>query len=183
MWLYARAWPIARCWQQFFRDRFDTDNMDIDFSRRTKEAILHARKEAIRFKSLDIAPEHLFLGIVKTDEQTRNLLLDLGINASELINTVSTNLQGQQNNKMDKDIALSKTSDKIMKIVSLETQLLKQDLIEPHHLLLSILRDPYNLIHQEFERLGLVDGVRKEIGLRVESGLLKSKKGFLSKWF
>ena len=157
--------------------------MDIDFSKRSKEAILHARNEAIRFKSLDIAPEHLFLGIIKTDDQTRNLLLDLGVNVNEIISIISTNFLGQQNNKRDKDIALSKSADKIMKLVSLEAQLLKQNLIEPYHLLLSILREPYNLIHQEFERLGLVDGIRKEIGLRVDSGLLKSKKGFLSKWF
>lgn len=63
--------------------------MDIDFSKRSKEAILHARNEAIRFKSLGIAPEHLFLGIIKTDDETRNILLDLGINVNELISIIS----------------------------------------------------------------------------------------------
>jgi ATP-dependent Clp protease ATP-binding subunit ClpC len=157
--------------------------MDIDFSKRSKDAILHARNEAIRSKSLDIAPEHLFLGIIKTDDQTRNLLLDLGVNVNELISIISANLQRQQNNKRGKDIALSKSAEKIVKLVSLEAQILRQNLIEPYHLLLSILREPYNLIHQELERLGLADGIRKEIGLRVESGLLKSRKGFLSRWF
>jgi ATP-dependent Clp protease ATP-binding subunit ClpC len=157
--------------------------MDTDFSKRSKDAILHARSEAIRFKSLDITPEHLFLGIIKTDDQTRNILFDLGINVNELISIISTSLEGHQNNKGNKDIALSKSADKIIKLVSLEAQILKQDLIEPYHLLLSILREPHNLIHQELERLGLVDGIRKEIGFRVDSGLLKSKKGFLRKWF
>ena len=156
--------------------------MDIDFSKRSKEALLHARNEAIRFKSLDIAPEHLFLGIIKTDDQTRNILVDLGTNVDELINIISTNLRGQ-NNKLNKDIVLSKSADKIMKIVSLEANLLRQDLIEPYHLLLSILREPFNSIYQEFERRGLTDRIRKEIGLRVESGLLKSKQTFLSRWF
>lgn len=157
--------------------------MDIDFSKRSKEAIVHARNEAIRFKSLDITPEHLFLGVIKTDDQTRNILIDIGADVDKLINIISTNLQGQQNNKTDKDIVLSNSADKIMKIVSLETKLLKQDSIEPYHLLLSILREPSNLIYKEFERLGLSDGVRKEIGLRVDSGLLKNKRGFFSKWF
>jgi ATP-dependent Clp protease ATP-binding subunit ClpC len=157
--------------------------VDIDFSKRSKDAILHARNEALRFRSLDIAPEHLFLGIVKTDDQTRNILIDLGTDVNELINIVSMDLQGQQNNNLDKDIALSKSTDKIMKLVSLEANILKQDLIEPYHLLLSILREPSNLIHREFEKRGLTEVFKNEIGLRVESGLLKSKKGFLGKWF
>lgn len=156
--------------------------MDTDFSKRSKEVIVHAHSEAIRFKSEEVTPEHLFLGIVKTDDQTRQLILELGVNLDDLMSKISTSLHGQQCNKEEKDIVLSKSSDKIIKIVSLEAQLLRQDLIEPYHLLLSILKEPVNLIHQEFERHGLIDEVRKEIKIRVESGGLKPKKG-LFKWF
>lgn len=157
--------------------------MDTDFSKRSKEAILHAHNEAMRFKSLDVAPEHLFLGIIKTDHRTRNILLNLGIDVNELINIISTQIRRQQGNKGKTEIALSKSAEKIIKIVPLEAKILKQSMIEPHHLLLSILREPTNFIHEEFERRGLTDGIRKEIGARVQSGLLKSKRGFLSKWF
>lgn len=156
----------------------------MDFSKRSKEVMLHAYNEASRFKSADLAPEHLFLGIVKTDDQTRNLLVNLGIDVNNVITIISKKLiVEQQNDKQNKDIALSEVSDRILKIASLEARLLKHDMIEPYHVLLSILREPFNSIQIEFEKHGLVEGIRKEIGHQVESGRLKSKKGLFSGWF
>ncbi len=155
----------------------------MDFSKRSKEVMLHAYNEASRFKSADLAPEHLFLGIVKTDDQTRNLLMDLGIDVNNVITIISKKLIEQQNDKRTKEIVLSKVSDKILKLASLEARLLKHDMIEPYHVLLSILREPFNSIQIEFEKHGLVERIRKEIGHQVESGRLKSKKGLLSRWF
>lgn len=156
--------------------------MDIDFSKRSREAVLHAYNEASRLKSVEVATEHLFLGIVKTDDQTRNLLLDLGLNVNDLINMISLTLQKQSDTR-DKDLVLSKSADKVMKVACLEAKVLKQDMIEPYHILLSILREPANLIQLELEKHGMVDRIRKEIGHQVESGSLKSRKGLLGRWF
>src|SRR5688572_10140888 len=113
--------------------------MDFDFSSRSEDAINHALAEAKRINAFDVTPEHLFFGIVKTDDQTRKVLLDLGINVDEVLSVISKLIPGPGENPPHKYINLSKSSEKILKIVPLEAKLLKQKLVEPYHILLSIL--------------------------------------------
>ena len=157
--------------------------MDFDFSKRSEEAILHAHKEAIRAESAEITPGHLFLGIVKVNDQTRRALLNVGMDIEDMISTLTKNHNERGGHQADKTLRLSKSSEKIMKIAPLEAKLLKQELVEPHHMLLSILRDPSNLVYQEFEKQNLIENTRKEIEHQVSSGFLKAKKGFFTKWF
>ena len=145
--------------------------------------MLHAHKEAIRHRSRDVTPEHLFLGIIKTDDKTRKILPELGINVDELLSIVSKALSAQADNQAHKNLELSKSSAKIMKITHFEAKILKERTIEPYHILLSILRDTTNLVYKEFDKRSLIDQIKNEIKHRVESGKLPSRIVLLEKWF
>jgi ATP-dependent Clp protease ATP-binding subunit ClpC len=156
--------------------------MEITFSKKCKEAILHSHSEAIRFKSASVAPEHLFMGIVKTDGTTRDILREVGLNVDDFLRFVSQSISTEPTDEAVREIRLTKSAEKIMKTVHFEAQILKEDLIQPYHLLLAILREPENVIHQELERLCFMDKIREEIRLRAKSETLK-EVSFFRRWF
>ena len=155
--------------------------MDLDFSKRSRDAILHAHKEAIRSKSLEITVEHLFLGIIKTDDPTRKILLNLNVDIDEVVKNLSQ-ARPEKKKIRQANLSLSKSTEKMVKIAPFEAKLLRQKLTEPYHLLLAILRDPSNDVYLQFEKKGLVEKIKQEIKDGTESGRLRSG-WFFPKWF
>ncbi len=118
--------------------------MDAKFSQRIKDVLSYSKEEAIRLGNTEIAPEHLFLGILREGEGIAiDVLVTLGANLYELRKEVEGSLNPSGPIKVTRadNIPLLKSSERILKLVYLEAKSLKKSTIDTGHLLLAILKE------------------------------------------
>ncbi|PKM75367.1 MAG: Clp protease ClpC [Firmicutes bacterium HGW-Firmicutes-17] len=117
--------------------------MDSKFSPRIKDVISYSKEEAIRLGNKVIAPEHLFLGIVREGEGIAiEILQSLGVNLDTLKKSIEERIKTDEELK-DSDfntISMQKSVERILKLVHLEAKSLKSKVVDTGHLLLAILR-------------------------------------------
>ncbi len=128
--------------------------MDAKFSQRIKDVLSYSKEEAIRLGNLEIAPEHLFLGILREGEGVAiDVLITLGANLYDLRKDIENTLHQSKPIKLtDTDnIPLLKSSERILKLVYLEAKALKKSTIDTGHLLLALIKDENSTITQVLE--------------------------------
>ncbi|MFY8091204.1 MAG: ATP-dependent Clp protease ATP-binding subunit [Chitinophagaceae bacterium] len=125
--------------------------MDSNFSVQVKEIISYSREEALRLGNDFIGIEHLLLGIIRDGENVAmKVLQNLNVDFNELRREVEIAVK----DKTGKIIAninslpLTKQAEKVIRVTVLEAKLWKSPLVEPEHLLLSILKNKENLATQ-----------------------------------
>ncbi len=125
--------------------------MDSKFSQRIKDVLTYSKEEAIRLGNTEIAPEHLFLGILREGEGIAiDVLISLGANLYDLRKDIETEIgpAGPVKITTSDNIPLLKTSERILKLVYLEAKSLKKTTIDTGHLLLAILKDENSKVSQ-----------------------------------
>ena len=114
--------------------------------------LLYAQQEAQRLGNNEILPDHLMLGILRLAEgKAFELLMQAGLNPIELKRSIDERLMQSatsQNTKM------SRASERILRLMLIETKLYHADECGSAHLLLAILRERVNyptmFIEQQF---------------------------------
>ncbi|MBQ7191598.1 MAG: ATP-dependent Clp protease ATP-binding subunit [Paludibacteraceae bacterium] len=108
-------------------------------------SILHlAEQEARRLGNNQIAPEHLMLGIIRLgNNKAHELLLQAGVDMDrfkqELDNAV------RKENNITGDIPFSRSTDRLLRLTTIEAGNRNADEADAEHLLLAILRERLNL--------------------------------------
>jgi ATP-dependent Clp protease ATP-binding subunit ClpC len=117
--------------------------MDSKFSPRIKDVISYSKEEAIRLGNRILAPEHLFLGIIRDGEGIAiEILHSLGVSLESLKKKVELRVRTDEELKEDDfyNINMHKNVERILKLVHLEAKSLKSKIVDTGHLLLAILR-------------------------------------------
>ncbi len=130
--------------------------MEAKFSQRVKDVIGYSREEAVRLGHEYIGVEHLLLGIIRDGNGPAVAVLkDLNVDLANLKAMIeqAVNYSGIRKAPMGK-LPLTKQSEKLLKITTLEARSMKTEEVGTEHLVLAMLKDPENLafqILQQFE--------------------------------
>ena len=122
------------------------------FSREVKKIISTSVNRAKNFNSEYVTPEHLFLGVIKSnDKVTRDILIDLGVDIDYFTDSLKATIREKNDRNGRKKISIN--TDKILKASAIEAKIFKSKKIEPYHLLAAILLDRDNEVTQQLESL------------------------------
>ncbi len=149
----------------------------IQISDQLNGIIKYAREEAMRTGSYGIGPDHLFLGIIRHEENTAfQVLQGLGVEPAELKSFIDGRIFTNETipySEID-HINFSRQAQNVLSITVMEATRLKSQEAAPHHLLLALCRttDSYG---QAFLRSRGVDYGRMLSFMETE-GLLKVQK-------
>ncbi len=149
----------------------------IQISDQLNGIIKYAREEAMRTGSYGIGPDHLFLGIIRHEENTAfQVLQGLGVEPAELKSFIDGRIFTNETipySEID-HINFSRQAQNVLSITVMEATRLKSQEAAPHHLLLALCRttDSYG---QAFLRSRGADYGRMLSFMETE-GLLKVQK-------
>ena len=129
------------------------------FSPKVKQIITKSREEARRLEHDFIGTEHLLLGIVsEKDSLAMKVLESLDVDSAELQRLLEDSIQKSPASAFTglniDGLPLNKQAEKVLKVTFLEAKMLKNEEINPEHLLLSILKHkemPASKILQQFD--------------------------------
>ena len=135
------------------------------YSNRVKEVLSLSREEALRLGHEYIGTEHLLLGMIREgDGVAISILKKLKIPLDELKTEIEQATKGTATRNVNNlaSISLTRQSEKVLKITYLEAKVLKSNIIDTEHLLLSILRDSNNLATRLLEKFNISYDTVKE---------------------
>ncbi len=119
------------------------------YSQKVKEILMFSRDEAIRLGNNYICPEHLLLGLLRGKENLAvDILMRLNVDLSYVKQTLDDKLRTDAEIPVNADIPLLKSTEKILKLMMLESRLYQSQTQEPEHLLLAIMKDNSNVAAQ-----------------------------------
>ena len=117
--------------------------MQIQISDQLNGIIKYAREEAMRTGSYGIGPDHLFLGIIRHEENTAfETLRGLGVEPAELKTFIDGRIFTNETipySEID-HINFSRQAQNVLSITVMEASKLKSPEAAPHHLLLALCR-------------------------------------------
>ncbi len=132
--------------------------MNAKFSPRVQDVIQYSREEAIRLGHDYIGPEHLLLGIIREGEgKAVKTIEHLDINMQDLKKSIEDIIKGTAHpeNPVKGNIPLTRQAENVLKMTYLEARILKSDIIDTEHLLLSILKDEDNIACKVLNRYSI----------------------------
>ncbi len=107
------------------------------------KALQYSREEAERLQSSQIKPEHLLLGICRIGRCTATDLLDkAGVDISQLKTALEKN--DTEVTVSDSETGFSRESERVLRILDLETRVYKTASSDAQHLLMAILKEKMN---------------------------------------
>jgi Clp amino terminal domain. len=117
--------------------------MQIQISDTLNGIIKYAREEAMRTGSYGIGPDHLFLGIIRHEENSAfQVLQGLGVEPAELKSFIDSRIFTNETipySEID-HINFSRQAQNVLSITVMEATRLKSPEAAPHHLLLALCR-------------------------------------------
>ena len=117
--------------------------MQLQVSDDLNNVIKYAREEAMRTGSYGIGPDHLFLGIIRHEENTAfKALQNLGVEPADLKSFIDQRIFTNETIPYEQldHISLSRQAQNVLSITVMEAARLKNGVAEPHHLLLALCR-------------------------------------------
>lgn len=118
--------------------------MNNQFSNKVSEILSFSREEAERLSSPSVGPEHIFLGLLrKNDEHIADIFNRLHINPAQLKHDVEDYIQKQNdgNSLYAPELVLNDRANNILHLAVLEARICKMKNVEIDHLLLALLHD------------------------------------------
>ena len=116
--------------------------MERNFSNHAKTVLGYSREEAARLQNHDILPDHLLLGIIRDGEgKAMEAITTHGLNPRSLKHAIENELAADNEYVDPRELTVSKSTDKILKMSMLESRILHSDETDTEHILLAILRD------------------------------------------
>ncbi|MDH6313702.1 ATP-dependent Clp protease ATP-binding subunit ClpC [Parabacteroides sp. PFB2-10] len=132
--------------------------MKQNYTKRLMDVIEYSREEAMRLQNSYIGPEHLMLGIIRDGEgKAIQLLHELNADPTgikrcieqDIRNTVDADDDHQQ------EIALTKTTERVLRMSVLEARMFKSTETGTEHLLLAILKEEFNIAARALNKEGV----------------------------
>lgn len=123
--------------------------MDTNFSQKVKNILTYSKEEALRLGNDFIAPEHLFLGMLKADTGAAlDILVSLGIDLNKIRKSVEQEIKKTyaEGTTLTEELPLLKQAERVLKLVTLEAKDARQIEADSEHLLLAILKDNTNTV-------------------------------------
>ena len=121
--------------------------MKNNYTKRLFDVLQYSREEAVRLQSNFIGPEHLMLGILRDgDGKAFNMLTDLNANLSLIKRKIEQNIKNISDDGYDnEEIAVTKETERVLRMSMLEARLFKENETGTDHLLLALLKDDNNI--------------------------------------
>ena len=118
-----------------------------NYSKRLIDVIEYSREEAARLLNSYIGPEHLMLGIIRDGEgEAIRILQELHTDPLDIKHKIEKEIRSASLfEESDEEIAVTKTSERVLRMSALEARFFKKDEIETEHLLLAILKEEFNV--------------------------------------
>ena len=121
--------------------------MTSQFSPKVSEILAYSREEAARLASRSVGPEHLLLGMLRTNDGP---VIDLFHRLNLNLQSVKTELEMRvRENEISQpiqtyDLVLNEKANNILKLAVLEARIQRTNKVNEQHLLLAILHDAVN---------------------------------------
>lgn len=119
--------------------------MTINYSEELHKVLLYSSQEAERLGNNYVGPEHLLLGLLRNGMGNATEILNKSsVNLDKIKQTIESQIRTDQE-PTGMEIPLLKSTERIKKIMELETRSLAKDMADTEHLLLAILKEKNNL--------------------------------------
>ena len=119
-----------------------------NYSKRLIDVIEYSREEAARLQNSYIGPEHLMLGIIREGEgEAMRVLRELHTDPMDIKRKIEQEIKNtfDSEDSVQHEIAISKTTERVLRMSMLESRLFKEDETDTEHLLLAILKEEFNV--------------------------------------
>ncbi|MBN1462495.1 MAG: ATP-dependent Clp protease ATP-binding subunit [Paludibacteraceae bacterium] len=142
--------------------------MENNFSQQVKDALIFSKEEAERLGNDYIGPEHLLLGIIREGESKAiDLLTSFKVDIQKVKQKIENQIRTDKDVTKTATLPLLKSTDKILKIISLEVRALGDKEADTEHLLLAILKENNNfasevLLAEHIDYIVVRDSLLKE---------------------
>ena len=122
--------------------------METKFSQKVTDILEYSKEEAIRLGNKELNPEHLMLGILRDgNNNVLQILVEFMIDLNIIKKQIEKEIKQIRIIPIkNTEIPLSKITNKILKLIYLEAQSLKQTIVIPEHIILAIMRENKNLV-------------------------------------
>ncbi len=132
--------------------------MDSNFSQQMRDILAYSREEAIRLNNNFVGTEHVFLGILREGEgHAVETLEALNVDLMQLKREIEDKAKQKSTHELnDPDILpLLKTTENVLKIITLEARSMNNADVNSGHLLLAILRDETSIVTLSLNEVGI----------------------------
>lgn len=132
--------------------------MKNNYTKRVTDIIAYSREEAIRLQNSYIGPEHLMLGILREGTgRAIEALEELNVNTNEIRKQIEEEIRNtiDTDTPIQNEIAISKTSERVLRMSMLESRMFKCDYTDAEHLLLAILKEQFNVAARVLNEYGV----------------------------
>lgn len=132
--------------------------MKNNYSKRLIDVIEYSREEAIRLQNSYIGPEHLMLGIIRDGEGKALQILDeLNVDTMDIKKKIEQDIRNtiDSDESTHSEIAITKTTERVLRMSILEARLFKSEETETEHLLLAILKEEFNVAARVLSKAGV----------------------------
>ena len=132
-------------------------NMKNNYSKRLMDVIEYSREEAARLQNSYIGPEHLMLGIIRDGEgKAVQALRELNVDEWDIKRKIEQEIKNtiDAEDAVQHDIAISKTTERVLRMSMLESRLFKKKETGTEHLLLANLKEEFNVAAKVLNEAG-----------------------------
>lgn len=144
--------------------------MNNQFSNKVSDVLSFSREEAERLLCDSVAPEHIFLGLLRnTDPCISKIFAHFHLNPAQLKYDVEEYIRQQQENAnhIVRELVLNEHANNVLRLAVLEARIFHQKNVEVNHLLLALLHDSAdNGAKRVFEDNGVDYDVLRNIMLK-----------------
>ena len=116
------------------------------YSNNLYKSLQYSREEAERLGWNEIRPEHLMLGICRIGRcKALDMLVYSGVDLNKLIDQISLQNEGDKPDTLD-SLTYSRESQRILRIIDLETRAAHESAADTEHLLMALLKENMNKV-------------------------------------
>ncbi|MDH6345249.1 MULTISPECIES: ATP-dependent Clp protease ATP-binding subunit [unclassified Parabacteroides] len=120
--------------------------MKNNYSKKLIDVLEYSREEAARLQNSYIGPEHLMLGIIRDGGGNAvRILHELNADIYEIKKTIEEDIRNGIDSEPGGELALTKTTERVLRMSMLEARLFKNEETDTEHLLLAILKEEFNI--------------------------------------
>lgn len=134
-------------------------SMKNNYSKRLIDVIEYSREEAMRLQNSYIGPEHLMLGIIRDGEgKAIQILQELNADALDIKRRIEKEIKNTfelDDDTQPHEIAISKTTERVLRMSMLESRMFKSEETDTEHLLLAILKEEFNVAAKVLNEAGI----------------------------
>ncbi|MCX7927133.1 MAG: ATP-dependent chaperone ClpB [Candidatus Omnitrophica bacterium] len=130
------------------------------FTQSLRQALEQAILLAQKSQHQQVEPEHLFLSLLRQENEILLSILDkLGLSTFSIIKVMEEYLKGLPKISGHSQVYISRRTENLLKQAEKEASLLKDDYISAEHILLASFNDTTGALFQEFKRANLTPEV------------------------